>query len=100
MGHGLVCGDIPISNIDNPPGMLGNGLLMRHQYYRPAFSIQPLKDIHHFQPGARIQGSCWFVGKYNGGIVNQSTSNSYPLLLTSRKLIRPVMEPVAEADYL
>ena len=69
---------------------------MRNQHYGIAFIMDLGKNIHDFIRGFAIQVTGGFIGKNNGGIVDQCPGNGNPLALPTGKLIGFVVAPVRQ----
>src|SRR6185436_15695768 len=65
---------------------------VRNQHERDAaFAIKTLKDLHHFNRGARIEVTGRLVSENQSRIVDQCPRDCHALLLTAGKLIRVIL---------
>jgi hypothetical protein len=65
-----------------------------------ALSVQPLKNVHDLDAGARIEVAGGLVGKDDRRLVDERPRNGDALLLAARQLIREMVETVAKPDDL
>src|SRR2546426_10759843 len=60
-------------------------------------AIEKLKYVHHFDRGAAVKVSGRFVRQDDCRLINQSAGDRDALLLSAGKLVRHIVQPVAEA---
>ena len=73
---------------------------MRDDNYRVPAIAQLMQNRHHLFAGMAIQCTGGFVGKNNLPPVHQRTRDTDPLLLTTGKLGRLIVNPVTQPQPL
>ena len=71
---------------------------MRHHHHSHAFPGQIQHDVQDFLNHLRIQGTCGLIEEHYLWFHGHSPGNGHALFLTSGKLSRIRVSPVAEAD--
>ena len=73
---------------------------MGHHHNRPPGTVEGIEQVHNVVAGGGVEIAGRLVGQNHMRVVDQSSRDRHPLLLSSRKLRGPVAEPAREADQL
>src|SRR5258708_15101268 len=77
--------ELAILELNDPRAVRRYIVLVRDQNDRDsALLLQLLEDVHHLHARSAVKISGWLIGQQHRGIVQQSASYCYPLLLTAR----------------
>src|SRR5947207_1362261 len=95
---GVVAFDQTIPQVYGAPRMWGNVALVRDENDRVAALIQIFKQRHDLFTGLGIEVASRFVSQNDRGPVHKRTRDGHALALTARELVRPVMNPIAQAN--
>ncbi len=96
LGWSAIFDDHAAPETNNALGLLGKFEIMRHEDEgRTSFLMQSEQELDDHLAGLSIQIPGGFIGKQNPRLANEGTGQGDTLLLTSRKLHRIVLEPVA-----
>ena len=94
-------GDLAVGHADDAVGELLEGHIVRHHDHRDLLvQVQVHQDLHHNVSGARVEVTSGLVEKEDRGVVRDGSCYRHPLLLTTRQLVREVIEATAQADLL
>ena len=91
--------DFPVLDFNNPAGLRGDACVMRHQNNRMPLTMQIFNNPHHHFTAFGIKCTGRFVGQNNVAAVHQRAGNAHTLLLSAGKLVRPVVQFVAELQF-
>ena len=90
---------MPVAARDDPRAVLSDVLLVGDEQHRDAaLDVQPLKDPHYFDAGARVEVAGRLVGEQDRRPGDERARDRHALLLTAGQLVRVVIGPLAEAD--
>src|SRR5262249_47599286 len=89
--------DEPIAHAHDAAGPGGDVVFVRHHDDCLAALIEARQKIHNLVAGARVEVAGRLIGQDHVRVIDQSAGDGDALLLATRKLHRPVVQPVAQA---
>ncbi len=99
MTSGAFTAEKTVCQPEYPVGPQGQPVIMGHDDKRnPFLAVQSLDQIVHRFARMSVQVSCGFIGKHHAWIQDQRTSDRHALLLSARKLTRPVLDTAGKPD--
>jgi hypothetical protein len=100
-GHlrNLFVDDTAIEHPYDPIGGAADGDVVGHDHERePPFDVERAHERDDFGCLLAVEVTRRFVGPHDGGLVDEGTSDGYPLALTTRQLLGDVVGTCFEAD--
>ena len=88
-----------VAETDDPFGVRGDVVLVRHHDDRASLVVQPGEQLHDLQGRFRVQVAGGFIRQNEIRIVDQAAGDGHALLLAAGQLRRPVPQPLAQADH-
>ena len=89
----------PVVDMDDAAGMTGDiGIVGDQDDCNAVFLIEALEHGEDFLARARVKIARRLIGEKEGRMVDEGTSNRYPLLLTAGKLGGLVFESVSQSN--
>ena len=77
--------------------LCGNSRVVGNEQDRNTLPVEVLQDPHDIGGCLRIEISCGFIGQYDGRLAGNDPGNGHSLLLSARKLTRPVIQSITQA---
>src|SRR6185437_4210574 len=96
----IVTPDLAIAEHHNPPGEFRDVRFVRHQHNRQSLVVERLENLHDLHRRPAVQVSRWFVSQQNRWAIHQCSRYCHALLLSTGKLGREVVQPLAQPHQL
>ena len=87
-----------VLDVDNLVRLVGHTAFVGHDDDGHARLVEVLQDLHHFDRGLAIEGSCWLVGQDDLRTGDEGTGDGHALLLSAAHLVGHVVGPVLQAQ--
>ena len=94
----LFAHDRAVLHADNPVALFANPGIVRHQHDREVvLFVEGAQEVHDVGCGFRVQGASRLVGPDDGRVIDERAGNRNALSLTTGKLGRAMVRPLAQA---
>lgn len=90
--------DAAVADLDHAARALRHLAVVRDEDHGVAGGGHLVEQRHHLFAAARIERAGGLVGQHDASAVHECTRDRHALLLATRQLVRPVAQPIAQAQ--